>query len=175
MAQSCSGASQPVFTPAPVRMNRSSARALGTFVPALTRPVFEKFGFPAAALLTDWAAIAGPDIAACTTPLRLSWRNRRAGPGDEGGANRAAMLILGVDSARALELQHRLGLLRERINAYFGYDAVCDIRLQQIAIEPRSQTRPKAPRRARPLPLLDTIRDPELRSALSRLGAAISA
>jgi hypothetical protein len=148
---------------------------LAAFVPALTRPVFEKFGFPAAALLTDWPAIAGPEIAACTTPQKLVWRQRHRASGDDSEANRAAVLILGVESARALELQHKLALLRERINAYFGYAAVCDIRIQQIAPEPLRKPPARAPKRRVALPPLDAIRDPALRRALARLGAAISA
>ena len=35
------------------------AKSVGELVPALTRPAFEKYGFPAAAILTNWEAIAG--------------------------------------------------------------------------------------------------------------------
>ena len=39
----------------------SSAKAVGSFVPQLTRKAFEKYGFSTATLLTDWAVIVGPD------------------------------------------------------------------------------------------------------------------
>jgi hypothetical protein len=35
------------------------ARAVGAFLPRLTRKAFEKYGFSAATLLTDWPAIVG--------------------------------------------------------------------------------------------------------------------
>ena len=39
------------------------ARTVGSYVPKLTRKAFEKYGFSAATLLTDWALIVGEDIA----------------------------------------------------------------------------------------------------------------
>src|SRR6185437_11178307 len=50
-----------------------SARAVGTYVPKLTHKAFEKYGFAAAALITDWATIVGKDVAAYTEPERLKW------------------------------------------------------------------------------------------------------
>ena len=59
-----------------------SARAVGTYVPKLTHKAFEKYGFAAAALITDWAMIVGKDIAGYTAPERLKWP-RGVGIGDE--------------------------------------------------------------------------------------------
>ncbi len=59
-----------------------SARAVGTYVPKLTHKAFEKYGFAAAALITDWAMIVGKDIAGYTAPERLKWP-RGVGIGDD--------------------------------------------------------------------------------------------
>lgn len=123
-------AAPPVARVAPVK-------AVGTFVPALTRKAFEKFGFSTATLLTDWAQIAGADLAGYTTPDRLKWP--RATPLEEelaeGGARRGATLMLRVDPARALDVEYRARQIIERINAYFGYRAVETIRLVQAPID----------------------------------------
>ena len=54
----------------------STARTVGSFVARLTRPAFEKFGFSAATLITDWGTIVGADIARYTSPQRLKWPRR---------------------------------------------------------------------------------------------------
>lgn len=119
-------------------------KAVGSFVPGLTRKAFEKFGFSTATLLTDWAQIAGADLAGYTTPDRLKWP--RATPLEEelaeGGARRGATLMLRVDPARALDVEYRARQIMERINAYFGYRAVETIRLIQAPIQSGSLPRP---------------------------------
>lgn len=113
-----------------------SARAVGSFVPRLTRPVFEKFGFSAATLITDWATIVGADIAAYTAPERLKWPRRVESAADDAGEDRqgrpGATLFLAVDAGRALDVQYKARQVMERINAYFGYRAVSDLRLVQV-------------------------------------------
>ncbi len=159
------------------RAPRFGPRRAAAFIPALTRPAFEKFGFPTAALLSDWPAIAGTDLASYTAPERLKWP-RRPGTPQESEAQSAATLVLRVDGPRAIELQHRLPQIIERINAYFGYLAVAQIRLYQAPVESpvaqRSQPQritPHADRKG----LVNRIEDPRLRTALSRIAAAIGA
>lgn len=117
------------------------AKSVGEFVPALMRPAFEKFGFPAAAILTEWDAIAGPEFAAFTAPERLKWP-RKTPAGDEEMSRSGATLILRVSGARALEVDHLRPQLIERINAAFGYRAVSDIRILQAPIPPTKTVKP---------------------------------
>jgi hypothetical protein len=57
---------------------------VGSFVPGLTKKAFEKYGFSATTLITDWPAIVGPDFARCTAPERLKWpRNVDRGEDDD--------------------------------------------------------------------------------------------
>src|SRR4051794_32324247 len=48
-------------------------KTVGSFLPGLTRKAFEKYGFSAASLITDWATIAGRELASYTAPERLKW------------------------------------------------------------------------------------------------------
>jgi hypothetical protein len=159
------------------QFKRYGPKAVGTFVPGLTRKAFEKYGFSAAALITDWAAIVGRDLAAYTSPERLKWpkgvdayqetaSDARGRPG--------ATLVLRVDAARALEVQYKTQQIIERINAYFGYRAVSDIRLLQAALE-RPAPRKRPPLQPKDAVSLPTIADEGLRAALEKLGAGIKA
>lgn len=152
------------------------AKAVGSLLPRLTAKAFEKYGFSAASLVTDWPAIAGAELAAYTAPERLNWP--RATADDEAGSGRAgATLVLRVDGARALDVQYGARQIIERINSFFGYAAVARLRIVQGPVagaQPRARQAP----RARAEPLMNEvahIADPGLRNALARLGAEIKA
>lgn len=193
---------------------RTGAQAIGALVPDLTRTAFESFGFPAAQLVTHWSAIVGADLAAHTAPERLRWPSgqesgfdggqRRGAAGGQPVAHHArgyqgrpqrdhegAVLVLRVDGARALDVQFQAPQLIERINAFFGYRAVTDLRILQA---PLGEVRlgdahggagggdMRQPVRARSRDtkvlgeaeaVLADIPDQGLRSALERLGRSI--
>jgi hypothetical protein len=157
-------------------------KAVGSFVPGLTRKAFEKYGFSAATLITDWPAIVGRELAAVTAPERLKWpravehaeddTNAGAGKGRPG-----ATLVLRADGSQALAVQYGARQIIERINAYFGYAAVAELRLVQAPVD-------AAPGLARPVrrpagqPLTKEVAgvaDAGLRDALARLGAGVRA
>ena len=129
-------------------------KAIGAFVPQLTRKAFEKFGFSTASLIVDWPKIAGRDLAQYTRPERIKWpqrhENAEISEGDGGGGS-GATLVLRVDPARALDVEYSARQIVERINGYFGYRAIAELRLLQAPIEARkaplsdARTKPSAP------------------------------
>lgn len=167
---------------APLRNVQLGPRAVGSWVPRLTRPAFEKFGFSAATLITDWATIVGPAIAAYAAPERLKWPKLPRSDGADDEPRPAATLVLAVDPGRALDVQYRARQLVERINAYFGYRAVADLRIVQTPMAPPagSSARPPVPmatagRPTAPPPEVAAVADEGLRSALLRMAAGVSA
>jgi hypothetical protein len=155
----------------------NGSRALGSFVPGLTRKAFEKYGFSAATLITDWATIVGRDLAVYTAPERLKWPKSVEAYEDtatDGKGRPGATLDLRVEPARALEVEYRRRQIAERINAYFGYRAIEKIRLLQASIDrpvPRKIRKPTAAE-IQPLP---GVADDGLRAALEAMGAGIRA
>lgn len=147
-------------------------KTVGSFVPTLTRKAFEKFGFSTATLLTDWAQIAGAELASLTTPDRIKWPRAAALEEEfaEEGERRGATLILRVDPARALDVEYRQRQILERINAYFGYRAVETIRLIQAPVETsgRKAAPPSAKAQLRSASVTEVSGDP-LSAALARL------
>jgi hypothetical protein len=133
-------------------------RQLGALIPSLVRPAFRRRAPATAQVLTDWAAIVGPAIAAVTVPRKLF----------------AGTLAIGCSGPMALELQHLSGQLIGRINAYLGQVAVTRVRFVQ---DMPAVARAPAKRR---MPAIQEARDAVaglpadgLRDALEALGRMV--
>lgn len=159
------------------------ARAVGGYVPKLTKKLFEKFGFSTADLITGWPHIVGPELAVACEPHRVKWP-RAAGlhdDSDETSFGRpGAMLVLRVDPARALEIEYQRRLIIDRVNAFFGYKALTEIKIIQSPLVGAGAARRLAPAPpAPPATVAPTsaevfaVSDPGLQSALARLEASV--
>ena len=167
-------AKKPIGVKPPKFVPRGS-RALGSFVPGLTKKAFEKYGFSAATLITDWATIVGKDLAAYTAPERLKWPKfveTYAETEADAKGRPGATLDLKVEPARALEVEYRRAQIAERINAYFGYRAIEKIRLLQSTIE-KPVSRKIRKTLASDIQPLPNIADDGLRAALEAMGAGV--
>jgi hypothetical protein len=154
------------------------AKAVGSYIPRLTRKAFEKYGFSTAALLMDWSRIVGAEVADVAIPERLKWPPQIASGGERGEGTKgrsAATLVLRVDPARALEVDYRGRQIIERINGYFGYRAIAELRLIQGPLGParRAPSSEGTPDRDPPQIRSSSRGDP-LADALARLAAAVT-
>lgn len=150
--------------------------ALAATLSRITDAALRKRGFAQSAVITNWAEIVGAELADHTAPQRLAFP--RSGRGGRGGGT----LHVRVAGALATELQHLEPLVLERINTYFGYQAVARLALEQGPLPPRR----KGARRT-PAPNLDAeeegviesavsgVEDESLRRALAGLGRAVMA
>ncbi len=172
-------ASAPVNPLPMVRKPVLGAKAVGSFVPRLTRTAFEKFGFSAATLITDWVQIVGPDLARATAPERLKWPKGPSALPDSGNPDQGrpgATLVLRVDDGRALDIQYKTTQIIERINAYFGYRAVAEIRILQAPIKRKPAAQVVAPiSNEPPPPIVAAIENAGLRDAFTRMAAGLKA
>ena len=147
---------------------RPGFRAAGASLPRVVGPIVAKHGGGVLARLkADWAAIVGAELAAACWPEALG---------------RGGILKLRVTPMKALEIQHRAPLVAERINRYFGREAIIRLALVQGALPLPEATPAREPVRALAAPetaaldhQLAEIGDPELRQALDRLGRAVIA
>lgn len=161
------------------------AKPVGALVPAVTRQAFQRFGFSTASLLTEWSRIIGPDLARVAVPDRVKWPRRREREQDEDDtalSREGATIVLRVDGPRAVEVQYKSQLIKDRINAYFGYAAISTVRVMQAPLT-ASRCEDHQPTRCRehrstpgstPKPDLSEIAQPDLRHALTRLHAAVT-
>lgn len=153
--------------PGPLTSKPLSALLAGVFNDA-----FKKQGFASRELVTRWNEIVGADIAAYAEPLKIQWQRPV-----EGQPEIPATLILRVEGPRALEIQHSSTVILERVNRFFGWNAVGKIALRQAPLSRPARRKTRKPPSdaaiAEEARELDTVQDDDLRTAIARLGASI--
>lgn len=148
---------------------------LDRFFDPVAGKALERFGFAYAELIANWAAIVGDELAAVTGPQRVRWP--ASGQAQE-GRGRGGTLVIGAEAGHAIELQHLSERIIERINGYYGYEAITALKIRQTRVKqhPRPAPRPTEvpPEKAEDLDShLQTIADQPLRAALERLGRGV--
>ena len=150
---------------------KSYPRPLADLLHRTLKDAFAKQGFASTELVTRWAEIVGTEIAAHSEPEKIQWPRAADGRTPEPGT-----LVLRVEGPTAIEIQHLSGVVLERVNRFFGWQAVGALRLRQAPLRRQDQPPRPLPDReqtARIAAGLAEIMDENLRDALARLGAAI--
>ena len=152
----------------------SKSRPLSDLIPGLTKEILGKKSLLFGKLVLEWPHIAGPDMADKTMPLDL----RFAKKADQ---KSQAVLHLAVQSAYALEISYQKALLLERVNMFFGYPAIRDIKIIQqtnIMNNKKVNVQPTRPLTRQEEQTLDgmvaEIQENDLQTALKNLGKAIT-
>ena len=161
---------------------RSSARRtrrfkrISNFVEKQVRSMAERRGFALSRLLTRWAEIVGKDIAATCRPVKVKYGAKALG----------GTLVILSTGAQAQMLQMQVPLLRQKVNACYGYNAIERIQIIQTAPTGFADGQaifmpappPKGPKslqnkpqiRASATRLAQNVQDQALRAALTALG-----
>lgn len=143
------------------------ARSAGEIVGKVGDASFRRFGFVQSAVVSRWKEIVGEKYARVSCPESIRF---------PAGKKAGGVLTLLVEGAHAPLLQHIAPMVIERVNRFFGYQAVDRIVFRQGRL-PAEPPRPKRPEvRALPKELgegLREIADPELRACLESLAGKL--
>src|ERR1700710_1658742 len=149
-----------------------SAKPLSVLLSDVFSDVYAKQGFAARELVTRWAEIAGAEIAAHSEPLKIQWPRPV-----ERQPQEPATLVLRVEGPMALEIQHASDVILQRVNRFFGWNAIGRLALRQAPLTRRHASKAStgldATAVAKVAETLSAVEDEELRTALARLGASI--
>jgi len=148
------------------------ARAIADLMPEVGRTAFRRFGFVQSSVVTRWPEIVGTAHAKHCAPESI-----RFPPGEKS----EGILQLLVAPGHAPIIQHVIPEIIERVNRFFGYNAISRVKLRQGAVQPASATPESArasPPSLRPIPMelgesLRDIGDPELRAVLESLARSM--
>lgn len=155
--------------PAPQERARGGrARSAGELVGEVGGLAFKRFGFVQSSIVSRWPEIVGPRYAKVSSPESIRFPHGRKSGG---------ILTLLVQGAHAPLMQHLAPLIIERVNRFFGYQAIATVGYRQGAPLPQLKA-PKRPQ-LRPVPReigegLREIADPELRACLESLAASLA-
>ena len=144
----------------------------------LIDPVLQRKAGISTALIGSWDEIAGSNFADCSRPEKITWPRRNADRQGEPGGMEPGVLTIACEGARALFLSHAQGELIQRVNGFFGFPAIRQIKIVQkpVAIQARKRSR------IRPLStgekshiaeLTAEIENDALKTALERLGRGV--
>lgn len=149
------------------RQNR--ARLAGDMVGSIGGVAFRRFGFVQGAVVSRWPEIVGERYARVSAPESIRFPS---------GKKAGGTLTLLVEGAHAPLMQHLGPTIIERVNRFFGYEAVARISFRQgkVAKTPVLGHRPQLA----PVPEelgegLRAIADPELRTVLESLAGRLAA
>ena len=148
------------------------AKPLSLLLSEVFSDAYARQGFAARELVTRWAEIAGPEIAAHSEPLKIQWPRPV-----EGQPQQPATLVLRVEGPMALEIQHASDVILQRVNRFFGWSAIGRLALRQAPLSrrapPAASRAPDPKSVAQVAETLTSVEDDALRAALARLGASI--
>ncbi len=151
-------------------IRKGGMRRIGELSPDIGRAAFKKFGFVQSSIVTRWPEIVGDRYAQVSQPDMIRFpRGERAN----------GTLHLTVESAAATLIQHVIPDIIARVNQFFGYAAINNIRLLQGRVIKAKTEPPRAAPNLRPIPVelgdsLRDIGDPELRAVLENLAAGMA-
>ena len=160
-----------------MRRPRPLARPLAEFLDVCLSPSLAAQGFATSDIIMAWPEIAGERMAAFTQPLKIEWK-RKAPHADPEARPDPATLVIRVESAFALELQHMAPTVIDRVNTYYGWRCIGKLVLKQGPVRRVVKKRPAAPvlstqDREKVNAAVQPIQEEALKAALDRLGQAI--
>jgi len=151
----------------------SELRSISNFIPDIAKSIFGKKTLLFGKLIAEWPSIVGADMAKKTTPIEIKYdKNSKM--------KNQAILHIAANSADSLEISYQKDILKERLNMFFGYLAIKDIKIIHKKLENNKHKKVK-----KPIKLLsdkeemdidkklDKIEEKDLKIALKNLGKAI--
>jgi hypothetical protein len=147
------------------------ARPVSDLLPQVGGAAFRRFGFVQSSVVSRWREIVGDRYAgvSCPESIRFPPAKRKEG-----------VLTLVVEGAHAPMMQHVAPVIVERVNRFFGYQAVARVQFKQGVVQLSRAKARSAPPSLRPVPAdlgesLREIADPELREVLAGVARGLHA
>lgn len=122
-------------------------------------------------LLDHWAEIVGAEYAKVTTPVKIYFPYQ-----PQEAQRKNGVLTVRLPKGLAMEFTFKADLIRQRVNAYFGYEAFARIALDAAALPPppvRTAKKIDAAALDAMKEKASAIENNELREALEKFGEAM--
>ena len=108
-------------------------RNISNFLPEEVKKLLKKRGFFQLELLKNWEEIIGPKYSKYTLPIKVKLTNNQNG-------ENSSTLIMKVDPSIGFGVQHDMNKIMQKINSFFGYEAVTKITIIQDQFEKKIES-----------------------------------
>ena len=102
-------------------------RPFGNTLPRGVKGILKKNGYNYSEIISKWNMLVGKDIAGCTYPKSIKMKK-----GDSHGT-----LMLAIKRGDEINVEYSKKKIIDKINSYFGYKLINEIKLQSINSESR--------------------------------------
>ena len=100
-------------------------RPFGNTLPRGVRGILKKNGYNYSEIISKWNILVGKNIASCTYPKSIKMKKR-----DSNGT-----LVLNIKRGNEINIEYSKKEIINKINSYFGYKLINEIKLQTINFE----------------------------------------
>ncbi len=100
-------------------------RAFGKTLPRGVKGILKKNGYNYSEIISKWSVLVGKDISNCSYPQTIKIK--------KGSSNR--MLVLGIKRGDEIKIEYAKKEIMDKINSYFGYKLIDEIKLQTFSSE----------------------------------------
>ena len=100
-------------------------RPFGNTLPRGVKGILKKNGYNYSEIISKWNILVGKDISSCSFPKSIKIKK-----GDSGG-----VLVLAIKRGDEITVEYSRGKIINKINSYFGYQLINQIKLQTFNSE----------------------------------------
>ena len=158
------------------RPRKQRARSVTEILGEVLEPVLARKTGMKLDLVQSWGELAGVDYATTTRPEKIDWPRQR----QEDDPFEPGVLVVACEPSVALFFQHEQPQIIERVNLFFGFEAIKRLKILQKpvlqtgdmnTVKPNETLSPKD--QSKLSDILGQIEDPEIRAKLAKLGSGI--
>ena len=102
-------------------------RPFGNTLPRGLEGILKKNGYNYSEIISKWNVLVGKDISSCSHPKSIKMKK-----GDSSGT-----LLIAIERGNEINIEYSKKQIIDKINSYFGYKLINEIKLQTINSESR--------------------------------------
>ncbi len=150
-------------------------RSVAEIVGKVLEPVLARRAGMTLDLINAWPDLVGEEFRKTTRLEKINWPRRA----HEDDPFKPAVLVVACENSAALFFQHEQPAILERVNIFFGFEAIDRMTILQKAVLASKPERPERLSKVtkndeiRLAAILDGIDDPKLKEALTKLGRGV--
>lgn len=151
---------------------RRGSVAMSELIGRVLDPVCARRGFASSQLIHAWPELIGEAFVDCTIPEKIQWTR-------DPTFGQVGTLIIRVDGPKAIYLQHEEHQILERLNRFFGFQAIHRLKIIQGPIQHDERARKPdlpqlTPHQERKLQsFVQEFEDPALQEAVTSMGRGV--